>query len=334
MKRITKLLAAVIMAAATITGVAAAASSPTVATGAATNLTNTGATLTGTVNPNGNATGYVFQYGVTNAYGVSTNSHSAGSGTTAVKASATIGRLTPGTVYHYRLTALNKSGGAVGADRTFKTTGPPPALVATGSPVNVGKSAATVTGSVTTNGAATTWAVQYGLTTSYGVQTFGQVVPNSASAVPVSVALSGLAPATLFHYRLVGYHAGGVATDGADATFFTEPLHRPRTRLALRTSPSAARHRPYAFTTVGTVTGGGFIPATSRCSGNVGLRYYDGARQIGFIVAPVGPNCGFSAQAVFSHVAGQGPTPLRIRTDFRGNGYIAPASRTSFVTVR
>jgi hypothetical protein len=334
MKRTTKLLAAVVMVVATATGVAAAASSPTVATGAAISVGNFGATLTGTVNPNGNATSYVFQYGITSAYGVSTHSHSAGSGLKAVTATTSIKGLTPGTVYHYRLTALNKAGAGVGVDRKFRTTGPPPALVATGSPVNVGKSAATVTGSVTTNGAPTTWAVQYGLTTSYGVQTFGQVAQNSSSPVPVSVALSGLAPATLFHYRLVGYHSGSVASYGSDGTFFTEPLRRPRPRLALHTAPSTARHRPFAFTTVGTVTGGGFIPATSRCFGNVGLRYYAAGRQIGFIVAPVGSNCQFSAHATFNHVAGQGPTPVRIRTDFRGNGYIAPASRTTFVTVR
>ena len=333
MKRITRLIVAVAVVAATVTGVAAAASSPTVATGAATNITHFGATLNGTVNPNGNETGYVFQYGVTNAYGQSTNTRSVGAGTTAVKAAAAIGGLTPGTIYHYRIAALNRSGGAVGADHTFRTTGPPPALVTTGSAVNVSSSTATVTGSVTTNGANTTWVVQYGVTTAYGSQTFGQVVTKTPNAVPVSVTLTGLAPSTLFHYRLVGYH-GSVASYGADGTFFTEPLIRPKPQLTAHTKPSIARHRPFVFTTVGSLGGATYIPSYARCTGNVGLRYYVRRRQIGFVVVPVGPDCQFTAQTSFRHIRGVGPTPLKIKVSFRGNGYIAPVNHTDHVTVR
>ncbi len=334
MKRTVRLLAAVAILVATATGVAAAASSPTVATDAATKVTHFTATLNATINPNGNETGYVFQYGLTNAYGLSTNSHSAGRGTAPVKVGAAIGGLSPGTVYHYRVEALNRSGGGIGADRTFKTTGPPPAGVVTGSAVNVTSSTATLTGSVATNGAATTWAVQYGVTPAYGSETFGQVAPNSASPVPVSVTVTGLAPATLFHYRLVGYHGTNVVSYGADGTFFTEPLVRPTPGVFAHTRPAAARHRPFVFTTVGAVLGATFIPPAERCSGDVGLRYYTPRRQIGFILVPVGPNCLFSAQAAFAHVRGIGPTPIKIKVFFRGNGYLAPAHHTDHVTVR
>jgi hypothetical protein len=334
MKRTTRLIVSTVALAATVTGVAAAASSPTVATGGATKITHFAATLNATVNPNGNETGYVFQYGVTSAYGQSTNSHSAGGGTAPVKVADGISGLTPGTVYHYRVAALNRTGGALGADHTFRTIGPPPALVATGAAVNVTSSTATVTGSVTTNGAATEWVVQYGVTTAYGAQTFGQVVANSPTAVPVSVTLTGLAPATLFHYRLVGYHGSSVVSYGGDGTFFTEPLQRPKPRLSAHTKPSVARHRPYAFTTVGSLGGAMSIPPFARCAGNVGVRYYRGRQQIGFVVVPVGSNCQFMAQASFRHVRGVGPTPVRIRVDFRGNGYVAPASHTDHVIVR
>lgn len=334
MKRTTRLVVAVAVGAATVTGVAAAASSPTVATGAATKITQSTATLNGTVNPNGNATRYAFEYGVTSAYGESSSSHAAGGGTAVVKAAAAIGGLTPGTVYQYRIAALNRSGAAFGADRTFKTTGPPPALVVTGSAVDVTSSTANVTGSVTTNGANTTWVVQYGLTTAYGSQTFGQVVTKNPNAVPVSVTLTGLAPATLFHYRLVGYHSGSVASYGADGTFFTEPLRRPKPRLTAHTKPSVARHRPYRFTTTGSLGGATFIPSVERCTGNVGVRYYVRRHQIGFVVVPVAANCRFTAQASFRHIRGTGPTPLKIRVWFRGNGYIAPVNHTDRVTVR
>jgi hypothetical protein len=334
MKRTTRLIVSAVLVAATVTGVAAAASSPTVTTGAATRIAHSTATLNATVNPNGNETGYVFQYGVTNAYGQSTSGHSAGGGTAPVKVAVGIGGLTPGTVYHYRVNALNRTGGAFGADHTFKTTGPPPALVATGAAVNITSSTATVTGSVTTNGAATEWVVQYGVTTAYGSETFGQVVPDSPTAVPVSVTLTGLAPATLFHYRLVGYHGSSVVSYGGDGTFFTQPLTRPEPHVTAHTRPSVARHRPYAFTTVGSLGGASSIPSFVRCSGNVGLRYYRGRHQIGFVVVPVGSSCEFTVQISFRHVRGVGPTPVRIRVAFRGNGYVAPASHTDHVVVR
>ena len=333
MKRTTRLIIAALVLAVTVTGVAAAASSPTVTTGAATKIGHFSATLNGTVNPNGNETGYVFQYGLTNAYGQSTNSHSAGGGTAAVKAASAISGLTPGTVYHYRIAALNRSGGAFGAEHTFKTTGPPPALVATGSAVSVSSSTATVTGSVTTNGANTTWVLQYGVTTAYGSQTFGQVVTKTPNAVPVSVTLTGLAPSTLFHYRLVGYH-GSVASYGADGTFFTEPLTRPKPRLTAHTKPAIARHRPYVFTTVGSLGGATLIPSYARCTGNVGLRYYVHRHEIGFVVVPVGPNCEFTAQTSFRHIRGVGPTELKIRVWFRGNGYVATVNHTDHLMVR
>ncbi len=113
MKRTTKLAVAVLVVLAAVTGVAVAASSPTVTTGGATKITDTSATLHGTVNPNGSQTGYVFDYGLTNAYGLSTTSHTVSSGTMAVKVSLGISGLTPGTVYHYRIAALNGSGGIV-----------------------------------------------------------------------------------------------------------------------------------------------------------------------------------------------------------------------------
>lgn len=332
MTRTIKLLAAGLLLAAAITGVAVAASSPTVATGAATNIGNTAATLNATVNPNGNQTGYSFQYGVTTAYGLSTNSHSAGHGTKPVTVAAAISGLTPGTVYHYRISALNKAGGSIGVDRTFKTTGAPPPTPITGSPVSVGKTMATITGSVTTNGAATSWVVQYGLTTAYGVETFAQTLPPSAAAVPVSVQLTGLASATLFHYRVVAFHGSQASGTGNDGTFFTEPARAPKPRFTTRTTPSRESRKPYTFTTRGTLHGATFIPASVRCTGNVGLRYYHGKRQIGFIVAPVGPTCQFSAQESFRHIGVPLPAQVRITIDYRGNGYLASVKRTNTVT--
>jgi hypothetical protein len=334
MKRTTKLIVAAVIFAGVITGVAAAASSPTVSTRAATKIHNFSAQVNAVVNPNGSHTGYVFQYGLTNAYGVQSKSHNAGAGTKAVAASAAIGGLSPGTVYHYRVVALNRLGATTGADRTFKTTGPPPPGVVTGAPVSVGKTAATVTGTVSTNGAATTWLVQFGLTTAYGAQTFGQVIPNSATPTAVSVQLTGLTPGSMFHYRLVGLHSGKVVSDGNDGTFFTEPAKRAKTRVSARTKPRHDRHAPFIFTTNGAVHGGNSMPATVRCTGTVRVRYFRGHRRISSGLAALAPNCKFSTQVKFRHLRGHRATELRVAISFRGNGYIAPSSRSNTVTVR
>ncbi len=332
MKRTAQLLVALVAGAATITGVAVAASSPTVSTGATAKVGDTTATLQGTVNPNGNKTAYVFQYGLTSAYGASTASRSIGHGTKTVQVAVTVGGLTPGTVYHYRVAALNRAGGAVGRDRSFTTSGHPPAAVVTGVAVGVGKTVATVTGSVNPEGATTTWVVQYGLSASYGMQTFPQNLPAVSSPLGVSLQLVGLAPATLFHYRIVAYHGTNVVSAGGDQTFFTEPELRPTPTLRAHTTPSRARTRPYVFTTNGTLSGAGFIPASARCTGNVGLRYYANGRQIGFVVVPVGLDCRFSAQDSFRRLRGPTPAGVRITVDFRGNGYLRPVGRTDHVT--
>jgi hypothetical protein len=200
--------------------------------------------------------------------------------------------------------------------------------------VSVGKTSATVTGTVSTNGAATTWLVQFGVSTSYGFQTFGQVIPKSSTPTAVSVQLTGLTPATMFHYRLVGLHSGKVVSDGTDATFFTEPATRAKTTIAARTRPGRDRRAPFVFTTRGTIHGGSSMPAAVRCTGTVRVRYFRGKRRISSGLASVAPNCTFSTQVKFRHLRGHGATRLRIGITFRGNGYIAPSSRTNNVTVR
>jgi plastocyanin len=109
----------------TVSGPAA----PVVSTGSATAVSESEATLNGTVNPSEQETTYFFEYGTTTAYGLKTAETSAGSGTSSLAKSATVSELTLGTVYHFRLVAKNATGTSHGLDRTFKTTGgsePPP----------------------------------------------------------------------------------------------------------------------------------------------------------------------------------------------------------------
>jgi len=94
---------------------------PTVATTSTTSVTSASATLNGTVNPNGEATTYYFEYGVETSYGSTTLSSSAGSGTSAVSVIAAISELLSDTTYHYRLVATNSEGTSYGDDKTFST---------------------------------------------------------------------------------------------------------------------------------------------------------------------------------------------------------------------
>ncbi|HET9592447.1 MAG TPA: plastocyanin/azurin family copper-binding protein [Solirubrobacterales bacterium] len=110
----------------TVSGPAA----PVVSTGSASALSETEATLNGTVNPSEQATTYLFEYGATAAYGQKTSEEPAGSGTSPVPESATVSALSAGTTYHFRLVAKNATGTSHGLDRTFRTAGgtsePPP----------------------------------------------------------------------------------------------------------------------------------------------------------------------------------------------------------------
>jgi hypothetical protein len=333
MKHTLKVAVAVCAVAAVIPGAAQAASSPTVVTGAASSLANTSAVLNGSVNPNVAGTTYQFQYGLTNAYGLSTTSRSAGSGRTAKAVTGTAAGLLPGTVYHYRVVAINRDGGTLGADRAFRTTGHPLPGVSTGPPVGVGTTTATLTGAVDPNGQSAQWVFQYGLTTTYTAQTVPpQTLPALSSTLPVASALSGLKPGTLFHYRLVAIRGSNVVY-GGDQTFLTEPSPRPVPRLRATTTPGRARSKPFLFTTHGTIAGPGWIPASLGCTGGAAIRYFDGKRVVGFAVATVQPDCTLSAQVSFRRKLGRHSVPLKVVIHFRGNGYLAPVDRTDHVVL-
>jgi hypothetical protein len=94
---------------------------PAASTGPASAVSPQSATLTGTVNPNGDPTTYRFEYGPSTAYGNASSTNPAGAGSAPVAASATVAALSPSTTYHYRITAINGAGAVQGADHTFTT---------------------------------------------------------------------------------------------------------------------------------------------------------------------------------------------------------------------
>jgi hypothetical protein len=112
----------------------AAAARPAVTTGTATSITQTTATLSGTVDANRRATSYFFEYGPTRAYGSVTPAAAAGSAGAPVRVEAAVGALTPFTRYHFRLVAVNADGQARGGRRVLRTLRVPLGLSLTATP--------------------------------------------------------------------------------------------------------------------------------------------------------------------------------------------------------
>jgi hypothetical protein len=327
MRRKLELVAAVVGTSAVIGGVAVAASSPSVDTGKASHIGQHSAVLNGTVNPNGSSTTWFFQWGLTNAYGVNGRAHGAGNGTVARAVAQTAGGLIPGTTYHYRLVATNAVGTSVGRDRTFTTAGHPPPGVTTGPATGLSSSGATLTGIVSTGGAATTWWFEWGGSTAYGQETAHQTLAAGASPQSVASSLSGLlAAGTIYHFRLVASHAGSATSFGADQSFMTFPSPPPVPAVHARTTPTHPRHRPYFLNTLGSIAGPTWMPAQYACQGNVTIRFFLGIRQVAFRLAGVQPNCQFSAQTVFNHLPGRHPhrgERLRVVIRFVHTNYLA-----------
>lgn len=95
-----------------------------------------------------------------------------------------------------------------------------PPVPTTGPATVLGASAAQLGGSIDPGGLAGTWRVLYGTTAAYGSATAPAGYAAGSGPVPVATTLTGLAPATTYHYALQAQGALGTVT-GADATFAT-----------------------------------------------------------------------------------------------------------------
>ena len=196
----------------------AAAATPAVNTAPAGSIGTGSASLHGSVNPNGQSTGWWFEYGTSTSYGLRTATRNAGNGTRTVGVSESISKLAGGTTYHVRLVASNASGVAYGGDQSFTTPGKPG--VNTNTAQNVAATSAVLSGTVDPRGRSTSWYFDYGPTTAYGLKTSTQTINAGFGAQSVSVTISNLSAATTYHYRLVASNNVGTTVDG-DMSFST-----------------------------------------------------------------------------------------------------------------
>ncbi len=102
----------------------AASGSPVVVALTASNLTTTAATLAASVNPNGTAAGYWFNYGPTTDYGSVTPTNALAAGSSPVIVTSALTGLLPGTIYHYQIVASNSVATSPGIDMTFIAPSP------------------------------------------------------------------------------------------------------------------------------------------------------------------------------------------------------------------
>jgi sugar lactone lactonase YvrE/phosphodiesterase/alkaline phosphatase D-like protein len=182
------------------------------------------ATLAGTVNPNGAAATYRFEYGQTKAYGTSipVPAKALGSETGLQEVQEEISGLSPSATYHYRLVASNTYGTSYGGDKTLTMTAQQAPASSTEAASSLAPGEATLNASVNPNEAETTYRFDYGKTTNYGKTAPSPVksAGSGFSAVKVSETIKALEPNTTYHFRLSATNEAGT-TKGEDQTFTT-----------------------------------------------------------------------------------------------------------------
>ena len=236
------------------------AQAPTAVTTPASGVTATSATVNGSVNPSGLSTTYHFDYGTTSGYGSTTAPENAGTGTGSSAVSAVLSGLTPATLYHYRIAATNSGGTTNSSDGTLTTgaaAGIPP-VVSSSAATGITPTGAQLNGSVNPSGLATTYHFDYGTTSSYGSTTAPVNAGAGTGSSAVSAVLSGLTPATLYHYRIAATNSGGT-TNSSDRTL-TTAIAPPAPAVPVVTTLAASNISATGATLAGTVNPNG-LPA-------------------------------------------------------------------------
>jgi len=207
---------------------------PSVATSDATNVAITSATLNGSLDSLGTASGINLSF----QWGTSSGSYS---NETTLQVRTTTGAfgfdlagLSPGTTYYYRAGAVGH-GTSYGAERSFRTLTTPP-LVVTNDASNVTTDSAELNGSLTSVGTASSIEVSFQWSTSpesYSNETAAQVKTTTGE---FSFDLSSLTPGTTYYFRAKA--VGDGTSYGMEQSF-----------AASTTPPSVATSEPANMTT-------------------------------------------------------------------------------------
>ncbi len=205
----------------------------TATTGPVSNVQPNSATVQGTVNPESNTLegSCEVQFGKTTSYGqsVACSPEKVGTGEAPVPVAASLTSLEAGTLYHYRVVAVNSNGVNPGPDATL-TTAPAVEGVLTGEVGEIGKTSATLHGSLKPNGIDAHYYFEYGETLSYGSTSpappgtdAGKGDVATEEVVPATTVLSGLKANTTYYYRLVASNEFGSTPATEGGSFKTLP---------------------------------------------------------------------------------------------------------------
>ncbi len=110
-------------------------------------------------------------------------------------------------------------------------------VVTTGGAASIQPTTAVLNGTVNPKGAATTYVFQVGTTSLYGSTTAPTSAGGGNKGVRIAVPISGMAPDTTYHYRLVAQNAKGI-TRGKHRTFKTK---RQPLGVTLAATPNPVR---------------------------------------------------------------------------------------------
>lgn len=185
---------------------------PAVTTRNATNISVADARLEGTINPKYLATTGTFEYGKTTSYGNSVSVlPNPGSGNSDVFVYAIVSGLEPGTVYHFRLKAVNSLGTNYGSDLTFRTSGQLPTSI-TRPATQLMTNSTFLNGSVNANYLSTAVTFEYGTSNTLGSFVNADQNPvTGTTLLPVTARLSGLTEGQTYYFRTRAENALGVA---------------------------------------------------------------------------------------------------------------------------
>jgi hypothetical protein len=319
-------------AALAVAATALASSAPAVSGESAAAIGAHEATLSASVNPQGQQTTYAFEYGTDTHYAVQTAVQSAGAGTQPVPVSTPIGGLKSGTTYHYRVISSNASGTTAGPDATFTTTGiappeAPPTPPATGPATGIGTETATLNGTVNPSalapGETETYFFEFGPSQPYSLQTVAQTVKAGSAPVAVKGLVTGLASMQTFHYRLVTVTASGAMTAGADATFFTLPRERLiPAKVETSVSPRSQRRLPDRVTVTGRMVPPAGMSNLIACRGYFDITFRVGQIAVQSLRAGIHPDCTFSLPVVFHNRKRLMGGRVTVHVLFAGNRFL------------
>ena len=199
---------------------------PVVVTGSATGITNVGATLNGTVNPNGLATEAWFQWGTSSTMTTFDNTAKQpfAAGTTVQAVTASLPPLTFGTTYYFRLVASNSSGVTNGTILNFPTSALRP-TVTTLAADNLATTSATLHGQVNPNFLPTAAWFEYGTSpTLAGATISTKVSIGSGSAVVATSAITTPQPfGGIVYFRAAASNDAGEQKGNIDNVSLNNP---------------------------------------------------------------------------------------------------------------